>query len=88
MEGTDTGGKSISWCRCNRLEGEEREQQQGCRTWSGSWGSGGPVNHALIAFNKVFKKVLRGSFSKEPRMLGCSLFIGCLYGSSSGQFMS
>lgn len=48
----------------------------GGRTWSGSRGGGGPVNHALIAFNKVFKKVLPDSFSKEPRMLGRSLFIG------------
>lgn len=73
MEGTDTGGKRISWSHCNRLEGVEKEQQQ---WWSGRWGSSGPVNHALIAFNKVIKKVLPDSFSKEPRMLGCSLFIG------------
>lgn len=76
MEGTDTGGKTISWGHCNRLEVEEKEQQQGWRMGSGSWGSGSHVNHALIAFNKVFKKVLPDSFSKEPRMLGCSFFIG------------
>lgn len=55
-EGTDTGGERVG-CG-NRLEGEQTELQQerGGRTWSGSRGGGGPVNHALIAFNKVFKK--------------------------------
>lgn len=76
MEGTDTGGKTISWGHCNRLEGEEKELQPGCKTWSGSGGSSSPVNHALIPFNKVFKKVRPDSFSKEPRVLGCSIFIG------------
>lgn len=80
MEGTDTGGEGISWGHCNRLEGEQTEQQQevGCG-WGGegSRGGGGPVNHALTAFNEVFKKkVLPDSFSKEPRMLSSSLFIG------------
>lgn len=54
MEGTDTGGERVGWG--NRLEGEQTELQQERGGWSGSRGGGGPVNHALIAFNKVFKK--------------------------------